>query len=420
MIRGSYFAAGVLLVVGGTSFISNASASDWPQFRGPERNGASSSGELLSQWPEMGPQRLWTKDVGTGVSAFVVADGVAYTLGNVRDRGTGRWEDVVYALDAETGDEKWTFKYEIAKAARQFEGGPASTPAYGDGMLYTLSHEGHLHALNAHNGELAWKKHLVRDLDGDRPRWGFSSAPLVVGDFVVVEPGGRNASLVALDRRTGEVKWRAGNSGAGYASPVVHQHRGKDIILAFNAFGLEGYTVEDGRRLFQKRWETAYDVNAATPLAMGDKVFISSGYGKGSALVEIDASSTEQVWAHSDFMNQLTSSVLHDGFLYGFHVNHVGNRRGHALKCVELETGKVRWSEDGLGSGSLILVDGQLVILTTDGELVVVDATPSRYSEKERMQALPRQSWVEPAYADGIVFLRNNSGKSAAFRIGES
>ncbi len=420
MIRGSCLLLGALTIAGSAGFTSSLWAGDWPQFRGPERNGASPEGQLLSSWPEMGPERLWTKDVGTGVSAFVVAEGVAFTMGNIRDRSTGRYQDVVFAIDAASGQEKWTFKYEIGKAPRQFEGGPASTPAYADGILYTLSHEGHLHALNAKTGELGWKTHLVEDLNGDRPRWGFSSAPMVAGDFVIVEPGGRSSSLVALDRRTGEVKWRSGSAGAGYSSPVVHEHEGKDIILAFNAYGLVGHALEDGRQVFQKRWETSYDVNAATPIALDDKVFISSGYGKGSALVEIDGSSAEQVWAHNDFMNQLTSSVLYDGHLYGFHVNHVGNRRGHALKCVDMETGRVRWSEDGLGSGSLILVDGQLVILTTDGELVVVEASSSRYREKERMQALPRQSWVEPAYADGVVFLRNNDGKTAAFRIGES
>ncbi|MGF1484842.1 MAG: PQQ-binding-like beta-propeller repeat protein [Opitutales bacterium] len=388
-------------------------AADWPQYRGPDRNGIAPGGKLL-EWPELGPERLWTANVGIGVSAFVAAEGMAYTVGN-KDG-----EDVVTAFKADTGDVVWTHKYPIELDARMFEGGPASTPAYADGILYTLSHQGHLKALNAKTGELGWEKHLLNDLDGRRPRWGFSSAPLVVDGMVVVEPGGRNASIVALDAKTGAVKWKAGSSEAGYSSPIAYTHRGQDTLLVFNAYGIIAHALSSGKELWKKRWDTSYDVNAAVPLAADEKVFISSGYGKGSALLDVGGSSPKTVWEHDKFQNQLTSSVLYEGHLYGFNVHHIGRKRGQSLMCVELDSGEIKWTDDSLGSGQLILVDNKLVIFTTDGELAIATPSPSRYQEEARMQALPRQSWVEPAYADGIVFLRNNDGRAAAFRIGEA
>ena len=212
---------------------------------------------------------------------MAVEAGRLYTMGNNDNT------DVVFCLDAATGTEIWQHTYPQSLALRQFEGGPAGTPTVDGDKVYTLSHEGDLFCLAASDGKVLWRKNLPMDFDGSRPRWGYAGPPLVDGNLVIVDSGGVGASTVALDKATGALKWKAGDDGAGYSSPVAFNLAGSRCVAVFKADALVGLNAADGQELWRFPWKTAYDINAATPLVLSDKIFITSGNATGCALLQV-------------------------------------------------------------------------------------------------------------------------------------
>lgn len=393
-------------LVGGSTLL----AADWPQRRGPDQTGV--SGETLDYggWEESGPEVLWRASVGTGVSSMIVQDGVVYAFGNTGDR------DKVAALDAKTGKEIWAFDYSCPLDSRMFSGGTATSPTYDDGMVYTLSHEGELHALEAKTGKKVWHRNLVKDFKGKRPRWGYAQSPVVVDNLLVTVPGGKGSGVVALDKKTGEKVWATGSEEAGYGTPFAFESGGKKILGVFNAFGLVGVEAASGKELFRHRWETKWDVNATTPIVHDDLIFVSSGYGTGSGVFQPTDGGVNEKWTSKEFQNQMTNSVLHDGVLYGFSMKHVNNPGNRSLRAVDLKTGEVLWKTNDPNMGGLIVVGGKLVIQSVGGEVIVAEPNRDAFKELARYQVLGGTSWVTPAYADGVLYLRNNTGKVAAVK----
>ena len=330
---------------------------------------------------------------------MAVSAGRLYTVGN---KGN---VDVVYCLNAATGAEIWKHTYPQALDPRQFEGGPAGTPTVDGDRVYTLSHEGDLFCLSAATGAVLWSKNLQRDFGGIRPEWGYSGSPLVDGDMVTVDSGGAGASTVALDKATGALKWKAGNDAGGYSSPVACNLAGTRCVAIFKADALVGLNAATGQELWRYRWETHADINAATPIVFGDKIFITSGYGTGCALLQVRPGKVTELWRNRNLSSQLASPVLVQGYIYGIH----GNVGKGELRCLDLGNGAIKWKQN-IGGGALIAASGYLVALSERGELIVAEASPASYREVARAQVLGGRSWVAPAVADGKIYCKNNRG----------
>ena len=401
----------ILIFIALLAWSINLTAADWPQWRGPGRNGISSETGLLRSWSEEGPELLWTTSVGVGASSMAVHDNYVYTMGNIND------EDVVICLNRKTGDKVWSFSYACPFKSRRHEGGTSCTPTVDGNRVYTLSYEGDLYCLDATSGRAIWSKSLRKEFNGKPNKFGYAGSPLVVDDMVIVESGADEGSLLALNKKSGRFIWKSGDYNAGYSSPVAFQLNGKQVGLIFNGYGLVGHRLEDGKELWNFKWNTSYDINAATPIVSEKYIFISSGYGTGGAVLNVGRGKLTAVWKSEAFANQFSSSVLWKGHLYGFHGN-VG-KQDASLRCVEFATGNIIWEKRELGIGSVILVDKTLVILSEGGELVLAEASPSGYTELERLQVLGGRCWVTPAYADGLVYCRNNNGKMVCYNLGE-
>jgi outer membrane protein assembly factor BamB len=377
---------------------------DWTSYRGPAQNGVSAE-NLATPAGEL--RQLWKTNVGLGTSSVVVGGARAYTMGNVRNK------DIVVCLDAATGREVWKHEYRLAGDPRMFEGGPAATPTLDGSRVFTVSHQGDLFCLDAATGKQLWYKHYQQDFQGKRPQWGYAGSPLVEGKLLILDVGARGGSTIALDKTTGQVVWKSGEDDAGYATPIAADIAGKRTIVLFKAAHLVGLEAASGRELWRQAWKTSYDVNAATPLVIGNRIFVSSGYGRGAGLFEVGGSAVTERWQNKNLKAHVNSPVIWQGAIYGID----GNASPKSpLVCLDLATGKVKW-EEKTGGGALILAAGKLVILSEAGELIIGDATPNGFQPTLRQQVLGKRCWVQPTFANGRIFCRNNNGDLAVLAL---
>jgi outer membrane protein assembly factor BamB len=320
--------------------------------------------------------------------------------------------EAVVAWNAADGKERWRHAW---KPATTFQyGGPRSTPTLAGGRLYVVTVSGTLLALNADSGQMVWQVDLVQKLGATPPRWGCSCSPLVEGNRVFVVAGGsRGRCLAAFERDTGELLWAGQSDPAGYSSPVAITVEGVRQIVFFTARRLLGVAPENGRLLWEFLHETPFEVNAATPVPITARrdgkemqyLFISSGYSKGSALVRIlpgpgGSFRARAVYYSNELCCHFASPVLHRGHLYA-----LGDNLG--LTCLDVRTGELKWQESGFYRGSLIRVNGYLLVLGENGQLALVEATPEEYREKARASPFRRRCWAAPALAEGRLFLRD-------------
>ncbi|MFQ5527180.1 MAG: PQQ-binding-like beta-propeller repeat protein [Thermoanaerobaculia bacterium] len=375
-----------------------ASAADWPSYRGPGGDGRSAETGLQVSWPLEGPKVLWRTRLGNGFSGIAIQDDRLFT-----QYGDGSHEYVV-ALDAGTGEEVWSAV--TGDDRRDSQGsGPRSTPAVDGGLVFSLGASGNLHAVTAAEGTPVWSRDLVEDFGARVPRWGVSASPVVAGDLLLIEAGGRrDYALVALAKDSGELRWHARSDRAGYSTPLVAEIGGRKQAVFFTAAGLTGTALEDGAVLWQFPWETSYGVNAAMPVLVGEgKIFISTGYDKGAALLEIASTESgfkvREIWRSRVMRNHFNSSVLADGHLFGFD--------NATLKCVEAASGQETWAQRGLGKGSLLYADSHLLVLSERGVLLSIEATPDEYRETARVRLLKGKTWTMPSLADGRLFVRD-------------
>ena len=384
-----------------------AAPGEWPQWRGPNGDAVSAERGLLKEWQTGSPRVVWRIPVGEGFSSISVWQGRLYTLW---DEGKGEF---LVSLDAATGEELWRYRVDDS-FTNQWGNGPRSTPAVDSGLVYAVSAQGKLHAVAAQDGRAIWDHDLATEYGGTIPAYGYASSPMIEDDKVFVEAGGRNnLAFIAFDKSTGGVVWASQTDAAAYSSPLAITVDGVRQIVFFSASGLSAVAPEDGRLLWKHPWAsscpaTGIPTNVAHPVFIPpDKIFVSNGYGTvtGSTVLRVirrgGEFATQTVWRSETMRNLLNSSILHDDHIYGFDIG--------ILKAIDAATGEEQWKARGFERGSLIAADGQLIVLGEQGNLALVEATPSGYREKGSAQILRGRAWTMPSLADGRLFLRNHS-----------
>ena len=380
--------------------------SSWPGFRGDARDGVY-RGSIRVSWEGLAP--MWKRPIGGGRASFAVASGRAFTI-EQRER-----TEVVAAYDVRTGRELWTHAW--PERFSQWMGGgegPRATPAWADGFVFALGARGELRCLDAATGRLVWRTNILLDTGAENLRWGMAGSPLIAGDAVIVLPGGpAGGSVAAYDRRTGRRLWTALDDKTAYVSPMQVTLLGVPQFLVVSASRLVGLSLDRRDVLWEFPWSTNHDASAAQPIVIGDeRVFYSSGYGTGAVVVELtnadERFSVREVWRNIRMKNRQSSSVLHDGFIYGLDEG--------ILACLDASTGALKWKGGRYGHGQVLLAGTHLVVITEEGELVLVAATPEELQELARVPALDGETWNVPAFADGILLIRNTK-EMAAFDL---
>jgi outer membrane protein assembly factor BamB len=374
-------------------------AEDWPHWRGPSRNGISAETGWSDQWPANGPKIAWKAKVGLGYSSFVVSGNRVVTLGHADDK------DTVFCFDVATGRELWKHSYPSELGDKYFDGGTTGTPTFDGDRVFVLSRWGDTFCLNAADGKVVWSKNVQTETGARLPDWGFGGAPLVHGDRLILNVGD---SGLALDKKTGAILWKSEPKSAGYSTPLPFK-RGDDTLVAIGS--RESYVavnVADGKEAWRIRWLTQYGVNAADPIFDGDRVFLSTGYGKGAALFKLGSAEPEQIWKSKALRTQMNAAVLHQGHLYGVDGD---TTEKASLKCIELATGAEKWSHANFGSGGVIVADGKLIAISGNGELMVAPVSPEGFKPVSRAQVFGGKCWTAPVLANGRIYCRNSRGE---------
>jgi outer membrane protein assembly factor BamB len=398
-----------LLLVLSTFSVYTAVAGDWGKWRGPNGDGVVDDHEWNPLALAGSPKIVWKTQLGLGYSAVAVQENRLYTMGNVAKGTSGK--DIVYCLNAINGEEIWRYVYSCKTSERW--PGPTATPVLDDNRLYTLSDDtGDFHCLNADNGKILWKRNVVSEF-GTVPPYdgvGYSGSAYVEGNLILLN---LNTAGVALDKKTGRTVWASAPGRCSFSTPVVF-NRGSQRKMAL--FGAEKFfilNIQTGKVEGLYDWKTNCNENTSDPIIVGDKVFISSAYGMGCALLQMTESNPELIWKNREMSNQFTSSVYLDGYVYGFD----GERPRCSLKSIAFETGKVMWSEK-MPFGSLIAADNKLIILDEDGFLHVAQASPAAYKEIAKGQIPFIQGsgknrkfwWTNPVLANGYLYVRSDKG----------
>lgn len=382
-----------------------ASASDWPQWRGPDRNGIST--ETAAPFSANGPRLLWSASVGTGFSSVAVAGGRAYTMGN------SNAQDTIWCFDAANGKEVWRHSYPSRLDPQYYEGGPGCTPTIDDRKVLTINKWGTVLCQDAVNGAVVWQHDLWTE--GIRSnRWGFAGSPLVWHDLVLLNAGSAGS---ALDRKTGRMVWFNGTEPAGYASPVLTQIEAKDVALIFAAKALVALEPRTGRVLWRHPFETGWDTNIGDPLVYRDTVFLSS-FSHGCELLRMHPDHAELVYSNKVLFTHLSPGIRLGDFLYAFN----GEAKHQTdFRCLHLPTGELKWSTKSPSFGSLIgLAQDKLLILSEKGELTLALASPTGFKAISRAQVMGGLCWTPPAFANGRLYLRNAAGDLKCFELSET
>jgi outer membrane protein assembly factor BamB len=383
-----------------------AGSSDYPEYRGPKRDGIVDSPRL--DWSQERPRMLWRQPIGGGYASFAVVGNMAVTIEQRRDK------EAVVAYHTDDGSELWVHDYPAHFKEVLGGPGPRATPTIVGGSVYSLGAAGHLVCLDAATGKPHWSVDILKD--NSNVMWGMSGSPLVYDRVVVVNPGTQTAAaagraVVAYDRATGTEVWAAGNTRAGYASPMLASLHGKQQVLIFDGEEIAGYDASHGTKLWAWPWITQQGINVAQPLVLdGDRVFVSSSYGVGCAMLKVSENDGSK-WAATPLWGdppkktmrcKLSSPVYYQGHIYGLSEEY--------LACIDAETGEQKWRGSvRYGHGQLLLANGRLVILSEAGKLLLVDASPrTDRSRRGAFQAIEGKTWNYPALADGRIYVRNH------------
>jgi outer membrane protein assembly factor BamB len=369
---------------------------DWPQWRGPNRDGISKETGLLKQWPTEGPPLVWkAKGAGRGYSTLAVSGGRLFTMGLRGER------EFVIAFEVATGKEAWATAH--GGAYRDSRGdGPRGTPTVDGNNVYALGGNGDLSCLDARTGRIVWAMNVLQKFGGENIGWGISESPLVIGEKLLINAGGPGASIVALNKKDGSLIWKSQSDKAGYSSGMPVQIGNTTQVVFFTDQRALGLDLKDGKLLWEYPRAANDTANVATPVVRGNRVFISSDYGTGAGLVEIKADGrAQEVYFTKEMRNHHSSSVLIGDYLYGF--------SSSILTAMKFDTGEVAWKDRSVGKGSLVYADGNLYCLSENGVVGLVEATPTGYREKGRFR-IPQDSlptWTHPVVAGGRLYLRD-------------
>ena len=379
-------------------------ANDWPQYLGPSRNGIYAGPALADAWGANGPKAVWRKQVGQGFAGPAVVGNRVILFHRVGN------EEVLESLDAATGNSVWRYAYPTRyRDDFGFDEGPRAVPVVADGVIYTFGAEGQLHAVDLAKGTRLWSEDTMKRFGVPKGFFGAAGSPLVEGGRVIANVGGDKAGIVAFEAKTGKVLWSATDDDASYSSGVAATIGGRRLGVFLTRDSLVGLDPASGMVQFQRRWRAriAASVNAATPIIVGDEIFVSAQYGPGAGVLRVNGSQLTDVWTSDDVLsNHYATSVFYNGYLYGFH----GRQEfGPSFRAVEFQTGTVKWSQEQFRAGSVLLAGDRLLITREGGELILASASPQAFKPIARAQILQGVVRPYPALADGLLYVRNEN-----------
>ena len=392
-------ATALLLIVLGSITLTSL-AGDWPQWRGPNRDGVSTEKGLLDKWPEGGPELVWkAKGLGVGFSSVSVRDGMIYTMGD------GKESSHVFCLDAKNGKILWTSKG-VGKTGGNYKG-TRCTPTLDGDRLYALGQFGDLVCLEASNGAEVWRRSLTEDFGGRSGGWNYTESPLVDGDKVMVTPGGKKGAVVALGTKNGKLAWQSKDftDGAQYSSLIARDFGGRRQYIQLTGASVVGLDAKTGDTLWQapRKGRTA---TITTPVFHEGHLFVSSAYGVGCNGFKVTRNkagfSAKQIYANKSISNHHGGCSRVGDYVYG--------SSGSTLACLELKTGKEMWRERSAGKGSIVVVDGKIILRAESGPIALVELNPKAYKEISRFDQPDRsraKAWPHPVVSNGILYIRD-------------
>ena len=382
------------------TFTLSALASDWPQWRGPNRDGVSTEKGLLDEWPEGGPELLWkATGVGVGFSSVSVIGDRIYTMGD------GKTASYVYCLSAKSGKIIWTSK-RVGKTGGNYKG-PRSTPTIDEGHVYALGQYGDLVCLKAETGAEIWRKSLTRDFGGRSGGWNYTESPLIDDGKVIITPGGKKGAVVALNKKTGKLIWQSKDftDGAQYSSLIAREYGGERQYIQLTGANVVGLAADTGKVLWKaaRKGRTA---TVSTPIFHDGHVFVSSSYGVGCNGFKVSYTdksfSAKQVYANKTISNHHGGCIRVGDYVYA--------SSSSRLVCVDLKTGKEMWKERSAGKGSIVVVDNKIILRTESGPISLVELSPnayrqiSKFSQPNRSRA---RAWPHPVVSNGVLYIRD-------------
>lgn len=386
--------------------VTCAEAGDWPQILGPHRSGIADDESLADAWPEDGPRILWKRPVGQGTAGVAVVDQSVILFHRPGDAET------VEALDAATGTTRWTKAYPTSFSSQVGgDDGPLCVPTIVGDSILTFGPQGVLTCWSLENGNRRWQRKTHDEFDAQEGYFGAGSSPLIEEDRVIVNVGGAKAGagLVAFDLASGRDLWTATDERASYAAPTAATFDGRRIVLCVARLNCVGLDPADGQVLFEipfgRRGPT---VNAATPVVLGDTFFLTASYGVGAVLARVASGEAEELWRKSDLLSsQYTTPIESQGVLFG--IDGRDDLPPAHLRCIDPQAGKVLWSEDNFGYATLIRAGERLIIVRTDGEIVLARANPDRFEPLARHRLTRDTLRALPALSSGRLYLRDSS-----------
>ena len=372
---------------------------DWPRFGGPKGDHVVRDEKIRTDWEANPPREIWRHPIGPGWSSFAIADDLAFTQ---EQRGEA---ECVVCYDASTGEQIWV-REDPARFEEPAGGpGPRATPTLYDSRLYSLGATGILNCLNPRTGDLLWQTNIVEDNGGELIEWANAGSPVIYEDLVLVNPGTSVSFLAAYDRLTGEQKWSGPEARAGYSTPVVASIAGTPQIIMFRAAGVSSHSVTTGEELWMYEWSNATMINASQPIVLPDEsVFVSTGYGGGSALLDISNmdgnwSATSRWERPNKFKLKFNGGILSGDYVYGLDEG--------ILSCFDTKEGERTWKRGRYQFGQILMVNDQLLVSTEKGEIVLIDASPESMKEVAGFQAVEGKTWNHPVLNRGRLFVRN-------------
>ncbi len=388
----------ILVCLVGFSIAHSAFCEDWPHWRGPKRDGISTEKRLLADWPEKGPQELWRTPLGNGFSGVSVVGDRAYTM-----FGTDAGEFAI-CIDAANGKPVWKARVSDLLKNDSYGDGPRATPVVDAGKVYVLSGKGALQCFDAADGKPVWGCDLHEKFGCEAPEYGFAASPIILSNVAIAVTGAQKGkSLVAFDKTSGNILWTSLDDKIGYSTPMPATIDGVDQLIVLMGEALVSVSPKDGKEYWREEWKTELNANATTPIINGNRLFVSTGYSTGCALFELSAKggkpTATKLWANKEMKNYFSTSVLLDGFLYGFN--------NTKLTCLDFSTGKTKWKTGGFNRGSLIAADGKLIVLGEAGALALVEISSKSYKELAKFQFCDERTWTVPTLSGGRLFVRN-------------
>jgi outer membrane protein assembly factor BamB len=401
MKTGRLFSIILSLVLVQSAARSAGNVADWPQWHGPERTGLSKETGLLKSWPASGPVVVWSaSNLGEGYGSVSMKGDQVFV------QGTKGSDSLVFCLSRADGKLLWSRSLG-SKGDDSRGGGPRGTPTVDGNNLYALSENGDLACLKINDGSVIWQRNILKDFGGRNPGWLISESPLVDGNNLIVTPGGSGSSIVALDKMSGKTVWTSKelSDQAAYSSCLAADVGGVRTIIGFTAGAAVGVRAADGKLMWRYEPVANRTANITTPIIHDNKVFYTSAYGTGCALLGLKAQNgevkAEEIYFNRDMQNHHGGVVLVNGYLYGF--------SNAILTCMEFATGKTVWRDRSVGKGSVTYADGHLYLLGENNTVGLAEATPTGYKEKGRFQIADQgwPSWAHPVVCGGRLYIRN-------------